>query len=625
MRFFITISLLFFILQANGQEEDKLHSRNKKAIELYKEAQSLDHAGNYYRSYNLLIEALKRDGSFDEAILLTHQILIKRGELERALQLYDEYVEEVDQQFKNRMLADAAYALFSEGKYEEAKALKDQIKGRVEGLDNALFEIVTTSIEYAIEGRTNARDIDFEVLPTPINTQPQQYFPSITAAGFLVYTVRDRHGRGDENLFFSQKDGDTWSQPLEISKKINSERNEGTASISADGNTLVYTACNAPDGLGSCDLYISYREGNDWSVPRNLGKTVNTVHWESQPSLSQDGRELYFVSTRPNGFGGQDIWKSTKQNGKWMEAVNLGPSINTRFDDCSPYIHPNGVNLFFASRGRLGFGGYDLYGTEQLGQGEWSEPENLGYPINNHRNQVGYTISIDGWAYYSDNLFDGSSSLYRFKLPEDLIPKQLMDYKRGMVLSATDSTPLFSEIYVADIAKDSIRSRTYSDFESGRFNLVLPQVEGANFYVKKRGYLLYKEEVDRLWKNGNEAKIYIRPIKKGEKVVLNDILFELNSAELSKKATKELDIVVDFIKDNPELLIEIGGHTDTSGEEGYNLNLSTERAKSVLNYFVQKGLPKEAFVYKGYGETQPIEEGTSPKNRRIEVFILDIK
>lgn len=625
MRFFITISLLFCVLLANGQEVDKLHTRNKKAIELYKEAQSLDHVGNYYKSYNLLLDALKRDDSFDEAILLTHQILIKRGELEKALQLYDEYVEEVDQQFKNRMLADAAYALFSEGKYEQAKNLKDQIEGRVVGLDAALFEIVTSSIDYALEGSANPRNIDFEKLPAPLNNRPQQYFPSITASGLLVYTVRYNQGRGDENLFFSQKDGEAWSQPLEISEKINTDRNEGTASISADGNTLVYTGCNAPDGLGSCDLYISYREGSDWSKPRNLGKAVNTIHWESQPSLSQDGRELYFVSARPNGEGGQDIYKSTKQNGKWMEAVNLGPSINTRFDDCSPYIHPNGVNLFFASRGRLGFGGYDLYETEQLGQGEWSEPKNLGYPINNHRNQVGYTISIDGWAYYSDNHFDGSSSLFRFKLPDDLIPKQLVDYKQGLVLSAADSTPLFSEIYVADIAKDSIRSRTYSDFEGGRFNLVLPKVEDANLYVKKRGYLLYKEEVDVLWENGNEATIYLQPIKKGEKLILNDILFELNSAELSKKATKELDIVVDFLKDNPELLIEIGGHTDTSGEEAYNLNLSTERAKSVLNYFVNKGLPKETFVYKGYGETMPIEEGISPKNRRIEVSILDIK
>jgi len=154
---------------------------------------------------------------------------------------------------------------------------------------------------------------------------------------------------------------------------------------------------------------------------------------------------------------------------------------------------------------------------------------------------------------------------------------------------------------------------------------VLPKVEDANLYVKKRGYLLYKEEVDVLWENENEATIYLQPIKKGEKLILNDILFELNSAELSKKATKELDIVVDFLKDNPELLIEIGGHTDTSGEEAYNLNLSTERAKSVLNYFVNKGLPKETFVYKGYGETMPIEEGISPKNRRIEVSILDIK
>ena len=201
----------------------------------------------------------------------------------------------------------------------------------------------------------------------------------------------------------------------------------------------------------------------------------------------------------------------------------------------------------------------------------------------------------------------------------------MVDYRRGMVLSAADSTPLFSEIYVADIAKDSIRSRTYSDLESGRFNLILPKVKEANLYIKKRGYLLFKAEVDSLWNDDRDAQVYLRPIEVGEKLVLEDILFELNSAELSKTATKELDIVFDFLKDNPEIIVEIGGHTDTLGDESYNLELSTNRAKSVFDYFVKKGLPKEIFVYKGYGETNPIEFGHSGRNRRIEISILEIK
>lgn len=609
------------------QEEKELHSKNRKAIDLFKQAQEFDHVGNLFQSLDLLKQALAKDDSFDEAVLLAHQVLVKRGEIEEALELYSNHESKVEKEFRNRMLADEAYFFFSSGEYERAKKLKDKVDGKVRDVDDALFDLVKASIEYAIEAKMTPRELEFEQLPGPLNAHPQQYFPSITASNLLIYTVREQQGRGDENLYQSQLSELGWSKPKSISERINTERNEGTASISADGNSLVFTACNTPDGIGSCDLYVSYREGNDWSIPKNLGRAVNTIHWESQPSLSQDGRELYFVSTRPNGLGGQDLWKSTKINGQWTEAINLGENINTRFDDCSPYLHPGGADLFFASRGRLGFGGYDLYRSELSSEGAWLTPLNLGYPINNHRNQVGYTISIDGWAYYSNNEFDGSSELFRFKLPPDLVPKYIVEYKRGRVLSASDSTPVFSEIFVADIKKDSILSRTYSDQSDGRFNLVLPGLDSINLYAKRRGYLLYKEKVPTLWPLGPEVPvIYLTPIAVGSKVVLNDILFELNSAELDAKATKELNIVVEFLRDNPELVVEIGGHTDSSGDEEYNMQLSTERAKAVFNYLQGKNIPKENLVYRGYGETKPLTEnqgsGENKKNRRIELYII---
>uniref|UniRef100_UPI00404794B4 OmpA family protein n=1 Tax=Roseivirga sp. TaxID=1964215 RepID=UPI00404794B4 len=629
MKYFLTIFLLSICLLTQSQEEEnRLHSRNRKALELFKQAQEFDHVGNFFKSHDLLQEVLQRDDSFDEAVLLLHQVLIKRGEIEVALGVYEKYKSKVDQEFKNRMLADAAFFMFSNGEYERAKGLKDQIEGKVENVDEALFNLVASSIDYAIQQKAKTLDIEFERLPATLNKYPQQYFPSITASDKLVFTVRENQGRGDENLYFSQQTNGVWETPISISKKINSDRNEGTASISADGNTLVYTACNAPDGLGSCDLYVSYREGSDWTAPKNLGRAVNTMHWESQPSLSQDGRLLYFVSSRPNGMGGQDLWQSKKVNGKWAEAENLGESINTRFDDCSPYIHPNGVNLYFASRGRLGFGGYDLYTTENQ-NGKWTEVKNLGYPINNHRNQVGYTISLDGWAYYSDNQFNGASELFKFKLPKDLIPKNLVDYKRGLVLSAADSTPVLSEVFVADIQSDSIISRTYSDFESGRFNLVFPKESMANFYLRRRGYLLYKSNLKDLWQEKNDATIYLQPIKVGERIILNDILFDLNSAELSKSASKELEIAVEFLKDNPELVIEIGGHTDSIGAEDYNLNLSKLRAQSVYDFFISKNIPAVSLVYRGYGESQLLYNNVNSdeysKNRRIELTILKLQ
>jgi OOP family OmpA-OmpF porin len=628
LKIFLTIFLLSFFFLANGQEEEenKLHSRNRKALQLFKQAQELDHVGNLYESYDLLIQALAKDDSFDEAVLLLHQVLIKRGEVDKALLVYENYQAEVVQEFKNRMLADGAYALFSNGQYEKAKALKDKIQGKVVDIDEALLSLVTGSIDYALKAKSLGLDIAFEKLSAPINQYAQQYFPSITASDQLIFTVRENQGRGDENLYFSNQVDGIWQSPMSISKNINSDRNEGTASISADGNTLVYTACNSPDGIGSCDLYVAYRDGSDWSPPKNLGRAVNTIHWDSQPSLSQDGRLLYFVSSRPNGLGGQDLWKSTKVSGKWTEAQNLGPAINTRFDDCSPYIHPNGINLYFASRGRLGFGGYDLY-TAEFEKGNWLEVKNLGYPINNHRNQVGYTISLDGWAYYSDNLFDGGAEIFRFKLPEELIPKNLVDYKRGLVMSAADSTPVFGEVYVADIKSDSIISRTYADFETGRFNLVFPQNSKANIYVRRRGYLLFKSNLMDLWGSKSAAEIYLQPIKVGDKIILNDILFDLNSAALSKSATKELEIVIEFLKDNPALVVEIRGHTDSIGDEVYNLRLSSQRAEAVYKYLIGKKIPEALLSFKGYGEGQLLTrvDIEDSKNRRIEIYIKSLK
>ncbi|GAB5527293.1 MAG: hypothetical protein Roseis2KO_51650 [Roseivirga sp.] len=622
----LSILIIFsFSFSLRGQD---LHTRSKKAIEFYEQARDLDHVGNWYNSYDLLKQALAKDGGFDEAVLLAHQILIKRGDWPSADSLYNKHQSRVEKDFRNRMLLDGAFYNYSEGNYDKAYELKALIDGSVKEIDMRLFDLVKRSIDYARENRKKAREVEFKELEAPINDQPQQYFPSITANDMLVYTVRGKVGRGDENIFFSQWDGETWTKPESISTSINTDRNEGTASISADGRTLVFTGCNKPNGVGSCDLYISYRSEEGWSKPQLLSESVNTLYWESQPSLSQDGRQLYFVSKRPDGLGGQDIWWSEKISGEWAPAINLGPAVNTSFDDCSPYIHPNAKTLFFASRGRLGFGGYDLFRTEQTARMEWMEPLNLGYPINTHGNQVGYTISADGWAYYSDSDSDRQTRLFRFKMPPDLLPEAPIFALTGYVSDADTEQPLAAEVNVSDLATDSTLLITRSAQRNGQFKLLMESNESAYLYIKKKGYLLYKANLDELFDATGLAEIALTPLKLGERIVLTDILFEFNSAELDANATKELNQAAAFLLANPEVRIEIAGHTDSQGNDDYNIKLSKSRAESVYRYFLEKSVPKENLVFKGYGESQPIAVGTDASqaalNRRIELIITAI-
>jgi outer membrane protein OmpA-like peptidoglycan-associated protein len=622
------ISFLIIFFSASTLVAQDLHTRSKKAIDLYNQARDLDHVGNWYNSYDLLKQALEKDGGFDEAVLLAHQVLIKRGDWPSADSLYNKHQSRVEKSFRNRMLLDGAFYNYSAGDYKKAQELKAQIDGKVENIDNRLFDLVKRSIDFALVNKENPRTIEFKELEAPVNDQPQQYFPSITASDMLVYTVRGNVGRGDENIFFSQWDGKAWSKPESLSSSINTDRNEGTGSISADGRTLVFTGCNKPNGVGSCDLYISYQSDGTWSRPELLSEAINTLYWESQPSLSQDGRQLYFVSKRPDGLGGQDIWWSEKIAGEWKAAVNLGPVVNTSFDDCSPYIHPNAKTLFFASRGRPGFGGYDLYRTEQTSRQQWQEPLNLGYPINTNENQVGYTISADGWAYYSHSDANRQTRLFRFRMPPDLLPENPVFALNGYVSDADTRQPLAAEVNVTDLSTDSTLVITESQSVNGQFRLLMEANESAYIYVKKKGYMLYKNNLESLFDGGSQVEVPLKPLKAGERIILNDILFEFNSAELDKQATKELNQAVSFLLDNPEVRIEIAGHTDSEGNDDYNIQLSKERAESVYRYFLEKKVPKENLVFKGYGESKPIAVGTEAStqalNRRIELIITSI-
>ena len=268
----------------------------------------------------------------------------------------------------------------------------------------------------------------------------------------------------------------SWSTPESISENINSKFNEGTCAISANGRTIIFTSCSGRKSMGSCDLYISYKLGEDWTDPENMGTNINSRNWESQPSLSSDGNILYFVSDRGGGFGKRDIWKSHWIDGKWTKAENLGSTINTAEEEVSPFIHVNNQTLYFSSKGFTGMGGYDIFSSE-IKQHKWSVPKNLGYPINTADDQVSLFITADGnkgyYSYEQKGPNTYKSLLYDFEVPEAIRVKNKSNYIAGRVLNLDTKEPLSAQVELFDINADSLRSTVTSDSLTGDYLQVL--------------------------------------------------------------------------------------------------------------------------------------------------------
>jgi len=440
----------------------------------------------------------------------------------------------------------------------------------------------------------------------------------------------------DEDIYRSVRNADGyWTIPESISPNINTPHNEGTCSISADGRVLIFTSCDNRRGYGSCDLFISEKTGMEWSTPKNLGHIVNSPSWDSQPALSADGNTLYFISDRPGGVGRRDIWVSRKSpDGEWGQPVNLGPAINTREDEVSPFIHSNGQTLYFSSVGYPGFGGYDLYKSEKF-HGEWSKPENLGYPVNTHEDQVSLFVTASGKkAYYSlDQYTEGGypiSRIYSFDIPEEISVTNKSYYVKGRVTDKENGNPLMSRLELWDIEKDEWMSYTFSDSLTGDYYMVLTEGSEYAFYINKKGYML--ETRNFTIEKGHEIDplvidFQLARLVEGEHSVLNNIFFDLDSYDLKEKSYTELNRISEFLKSNPDVRIEISGHTDNTGSEEYNLDLSNKRAETVFNYLIEKGFTLERITFKGYGQSKPAfpndtEENRS-KNRRIEFLVIE--
>jgi OmpA-OmpF porin, OOP family len=636
----LLFSILYIVLPLFAiSAQDNLSTKNRRAAELYQESENYMVRRQYNQVISLLNQAVSRDSDFAEAHFRLGQAHKAQSNKEKALFHFDQVLR---MQGSNAKFSAAWFQkgdlLFKYMQYEEAiAALEYYEKLAPKGEHIKENKTLLASAKFAKEAIQNPVNFDPKPLSNVVNAFALQYFPVLTAdEQTLFFTARNGNARGDdEDIFVSQKNQfGEWGRPESISPTINTIYNEGTCTITGDGRTMIFTACEGRSGYGSCDLYISFKVGNQWTKPENLGPNINTSHWESQPSLSADGRRLYFVSNRPGGLGLRDIYYSDRySNGQWAPAKNLGAPINTEADEVSPFIHANGEILFFSSNGHPGFGGYDLF-YSTLEKSKFSLPVNLGYPINTSEDQVSLFITASGTqAYYANEKKEGNiyveSKLYTFPLPPQLQVVRSVNFVKGKVVDAITQKPITAQIELIDLETDELASVVSSDSISGEYLITLSKGSEYALYISKGGYLFdsryfsYQEGDDV---NPVMADILLHKIERGKSVNLNNLFFDFDKFELRDKSKTELNKIISFLHAYPELKIEIEGHTDNVGSDEYNLNLSKQRALSVYTYLLKSGIPEQRLSFKGYGKNNPIADNDSEagrqSNRRIAFKIL---
>jgi outer membrane protein OmpA-like peptidoglycan-associated protein len=362
-----------------------------------------------------------------------------------------------------------------------------------------------------------------------------------------------------------------------------------------------------------------------------LGTAVNSTYWDSQPAISPDGNTLYFSSNRPGGLGGYDLWKSVlKKDGTWTNPVNLGPNINTAYDEHTPFVHPDGQTFYFSSDGWPGLGNKDIFYSRIDEKGNWNIPQNIGFPINTFNEETGLIVTPDGLnGIFSTNLEDGLGDLdlYTFKMPALAKPKRI-SYVMGTVFDKDTKQTLAAEVLLVDLKTKKTQFNDYTSAETGDFLAVMPVGSEYSLNVSSKGYLFYSDHFELRDQDATkpvELMVYLEKIKLGSDLTLKNIFFDTNKATLLPPSITELDILLALLKENPRMKIEIQGHTDYLGNDEQNMALSESRAKSVYDYLVEHDIEPSRLAYKGYGKNKPIANNATPegrqKNRRTSFMI----
>ncbi|MCS6789718.1 MAG: OmpA family protein [Bacteroidia bacterium] len=577
---------------------------------------------------------------------------------------YFEKAEKIGVNFTPKLITAYADALQRIGQPQRARPLVERLLARTPANDPSRDRLTLTlqhlkSAERYLEKPVK---VDIKNLGGAVNSPHPDYAPVISAdESVLLFTSRRPGSTGGgiafdglpyEDLYISEKKGDgSWTTPRNVGPPLNTAAHDACVALSADGQTLFLF--NSENGG---DIFISRLKGKNWGHPKNMGSPINTKHWEPSVCLSADERTLFFVSDRPGGMGGRDIyWCRRLPNGRWSKPINLGPPVNTPYDEDGPFFHPDGKTLFFSSNGPGSMGGFDIFRTELRPDSSWAPPVNLGYPINTPGDEIYFVLSASGLhGYYASEREDsyGEKDIYMIDFstlreeapvaqktdtdelnvtsePSTITFRPNLTLLTGIIYDAENNQPLEATITLIDNAKAETLAVLTSNAASGKYLISLPAGRNYGIAVTAPNYAFHSENFIVEESQGyREVRkdIGLKRYKAGTIIVLRNIFFDFDRATLRPESRAELERLYQILIENPSIKIRIAGHTDSFGSDEYNQRLSESRAKSVYEYLIQRGISAGRLSYVGYGESRPIdtnetEEGRQ-NNRRVEIEIL---
>jgi outer membrane protein OmpA-like peptidoglycan-associated protein len=560
------------------------------------------------------------------------QVYHDQKDFKKAIYYFD-LIKKIDSAAAMPFLVKQGVALASLGQYNATYKLlepyisNNSIPTYLKDKATALFAVC----QFAIAEKM-APEISIQNMGDSINSPLSEYFPTISIQDSLFLFMR-RLNLSREDFYTSSMGVDGFSAAVPLSDTLNFAAKKGSMSLSADLQTLYYAADYAEQGYGRYDIYKVQRSPWGWSKPKNLGQKINSDYWESAPSIAPDGNAIYFASNRPEGYGGIDIYVSFKnEKGFWEEAINLGPSINTKGDDQTPFIHADNQSLYFSSNGRAGFGGSDIYVSRKKIDGNWTTPVNLGYPINTYDNEGSIAVASNGaTAYIASDRSDsrGELDIYKITLAENTRAFKTW-FIKGQIVDATTKKSIAAALQIVDPASGYPMMEMKID-SMGQFLLALPYFDSLGLKINSPGhdYLSSILPIDTVKAMaGKTFDFALMPIEKIFTKTFNQVYFETNAAVLQTISSVELDALVRYLKNTLNAQILIEGHTDNTGSAAQNNVLSLQRANAIGDYLQQKGIAANRIQRKGLGATMPIADNNTvagrAKNRRTS-FTITLK
>jgi outer membrane protein OmpA-like peptidoglycan-associated protein len=634
----IVLLLLVFNADLFSQQDNCPKSTNKKAVRYLQEASKAYKERRYDEAQKNASKAIEEDPEFADAYLIQGNVANKRKDASEFELNYKKVIElcpDLDPDIYYQL--GWLYFDLKRWKESEEQLLKFLDYDRINEEHGKRAESMLA------KAKLYAHPVPFNPIPVKdISTADPEYLAIISADNELAFFTR-RFEMTSKNMLTPQSvekfmianlksDGSyDKGKPLDDPFNRGVSNNEGGATISIDNKQLFFTV----NTKGNFDICFSEYVDGKWGEIKNPGQAINDPRqWDSQPSLSADGKTLFFASAR-DSISGIDLYKSVKdESGNWKKAVKLSQVINTNGNDKSPFIHSDSRTLYFSSDSLPGLGGFDIFKIKMDENGGWTKPVNLGYPINTESDEVGFFVSLNGQkGYFASNKLNkggvGGYDIYSFDLYKEAQPEKVY-FQKGDINGPGNMDTIPATIEIKDAVTNKI-TKINVDSVSGEYAFVVNFENDLILSVKEEGYAFESKYISKKDSSNNspvKSEIQLKKLEVGGQYTINDILFATNSYTLNDTIKTVLFEFSEYLNKNPKLNVSLQGHTDNVGNPDDNMVLSQNRAKAVADYLLSLNIATSRVSYKGFGETKPLVSNSTEEGRamnRRTVFVVTSK